>query len=691
MLRWTQIAFLAAAVVFSAAAAHAQITIDTSDASDWRISNGAILLDWNSTTGHVFGVQLAGHSDELVDTTTTSNGQPDGLYMDNSGVGSGTTSTGYLLIAGQYLDWWITTASNASNAFTYTQHFILAPHDTGFHVYFVANHSATDIAGSLGQVQYVFRINLSLFNNTYSVNTGLNNLGVENIPLPSPSVLDNTDPGRQVQNAVLDLHGLPVPEGFTQQFYTKYDYSSYEYLHAAHGVYGSEYGAWTVVTSPDTLVGGPTKQDLIFTDNILMMECLSNHLDDDLAYTPPQGVNTTRLFGPYYFHFNAVNGWNGDPGAMYLEALASAASARGLYDADATLLQNGYVPSWQRGRVVGRIAGMNSGFGSAWAVLGDNQTNFQYSTAGHEYWVPVGPDGTVDLKGVAPGTYRLSAYALGQLGELRKDNVTVNAGQATTLPQLTFASEKFGTAPPLWTIGTADRSSHEYLHGHNAQGQDDREYWGNWNYWADFAANQGPVIWYATPEGSTPATKDLDQWNYTQWQTFDPGLYAGIYNPDDDTTDGYKYILPSYVSSVTADTPPWQIHFTTTAAQQAQGQYVVLSVPLAATAADVIPALNRNELVWHGVGIKASDAMVRSGLAGTYQWVVFQWNTSQLNPPGQDNVITLTVNRPNGVMYDALRMEITNESAAPAVTGWNDYEFLYGSVYVGANDGVENP
>jgi Polysaccharide lyase family 4, domain II/Polysaccharide lyase family 4, domain III len=708
MTRWLRTPLLAAAIVYVfAAAAHAQITIDTSDASDWKISNGTISLDWNSTTGHVFGVQLAGHSDQLVDTTTTQFGQPDGLYMDNSGVGSGTTTAGYSLAAGQYLDWWITTASNATNPFTYTQHFILAPHDSGFHVYFVANHSATDVPGSLGQVQFVFRINLSLFTSTYSVNSGLNNLGVQNIPLPDPTVLGNTDPGRQVQNAVLDLHGLPVPPGYTREFYTKYDYSSYEYLHQAHGVYGSEYGAWAVVTNPDTLVGGPTKQDLIFTNNILIMECLSNHLDDDLAYTPPQGANSTRLFGPYYFHFNTLNSSNEPPAFLYLDALASALPAPLLYDSDVTLIQSGYVPTWQRGRVQGKIEGLNGLTGlqppapggpswlsqhSAWAVLGDNQTNFQYSTAGNQYWAPVGPDGAVNLFGVKPGTYRLSVYQLGELGELRQDNVTVNAGQTTTLPSLTFAPENFGTAPPLFTIGTPDRSSHEFLHGLDASGQDDREYWGNWNYWADFAANQGAVIWYGTAEGATPATTDLHQWNYTQWQSFDPGLYAGIYNPDDDTTDGYKYILPSYASSVSADTPPWQIHFTTTAEQQAQGQYVVLSVPLAATAADVIPSLNGgNTLVWHGVGIKASDAMVRSGFEGTYQWVVFQWNTSLLNPPGQDNVISLAVNRANGVMYDAMKLEITNTSADHSVTGWNDYEFLYGSTYEAANDAVPNP
>jgi hypothetical protein len=72
----------------------------------------------------------------------------------------------------------------------------------------------------------------------------------------------------------------------------------------------------------------------------------------------------------------------------------------------------------------------------------------------------------------------------------------------------------FGPLAPIWTIGNADRSSHEFLHGQiqnpvhldlnysdqytarlgNAV-QDDRQYWGNWNYWADFAANNGAVVY----------------------------------------------------------------------------------------------------------------------------------------------------------------------------------------------------
>jgi hypothetical protein len=273
--------------------------------------------------------------------------------------------------------------------------------------------------------------------------------------------------------------------------------------------------------------------------------------------------------------------------------------------------------------------------------------------------------------------------------------------------------ENFGSLAPIWTIGTADRSSHEFLHGQiknpidldlnytdqytarlGNSVQDDREYWGNWNYWADFAANLGAVVYYATPVGSTPATNDLTKWNYNQWQIFNPKLYAAVYNPADVGTDGYSYICPSYVGTfgacANAVIPNWQVHFTTSADQQLQGQYVVLSVGLAATEASMTVSLNGNPLVWHGFNLKNSDAAVRSGFSGTTQWVVFQWNTNQLNPPGTDNVITFNVNRTQGVMYDALRTEITNTSADHTVTGWNDYEFLYGTTYQPANDAIKN-
>ncbi len=171
------------------------ITINTSNASDWKINNGAMTLDWNSTTAGIFAIQMNGTTDNLVDVTHTgSNGQPSGFYMDNTGIGGGTGIASYTN-AGTYLDWSYTVPSSATNAFTWSEHFVVLPNDPGFHVYFTLSRSATDIAGGLGQIQYVFRDSLTQFTNTYTVDESLGNPGVQIVPLPSASEDFSTRPG----------------------------------------------------------------------------------------------------------------------------------------------------------------------------------------------------------------------------------------------------------------------------------------------------------------------------------------------------------------------------------------------------------------------------------------------------------------------------------------------------------------
>jgi hypothetical protein len=702
-MRFKIFASAAAILCVSASLAHAQVTINTSNATDWKIANGSISLDWNSTNGSVFGIYLTGHNDNLVDTTHVGgNGQPSGLYMDNTGLGTGTVTASYHLSSGHYLDFWFSTASNSSNAFTYTQHFLVQPNDPTLYVYFVANHSSSDIAGSIGQLQYVFRISQSLFTHTYSVNEGLNNQAAKDITLPSPTDLNSTDPGRQVSNAVLDLHGFSLPSGFGREFYTKYDYSYQEYLHKVHGLYGSTYGAWTILPSTEGLEGGPTKQDLVYTDTILLMEVLSNHNDNGIpGYTPPQGKTTTRLFGPYGFHFNALGGSLQNAAELYQDAANAIPTALTLASNEGELESNGYVVTTGRGGVEPFISGGgSSSANTAWAVLSDQNKNMQYSSTGNQYWVANNSSGNATITGVVPGTYRLSAYVLGQWGQLREDGVTVTAANTTDLHGLTFKPENFSTSVPIWTIGTPDRSAHEFLHGGiaaNGSGTDDREFSANWNYWSDFSANKGAVVYYATAVGSHAATNNLQDWNYVQWGVFDPGLFAGVYNSNDDTTDGYQYVIPSYVNTlsghsgtngVTTPVPPWQVHFTTTSAQQGQGQYTVVSVGLACTEASVTATLNGHPLTWHSLNV--SDCMVRSGLSGYYQWVAYEFPTTDLNAAGADNVLALSVSQSNGVSYDALRMEITNTSANPSTTGWHDYEYVNNSTYVAANDAVSS-
>jgi hypothetical protein len=76
------------------------------------------------------------------------NTEPKGFYMDLSGFGGVTPTPGYSLTDG-YLDWWTlfpSSATGTTNAFTYAEHFVVTPNDTGIHLYTSVNPAATDIA-----------------------------------------------------------------------------------------------------------------------------------------------------------------------------------------------------------------------------------------------------------------------------------------------------------------------------------------------------------------------------------------------------------------------------------------------------------------------------------------------------------------------------------------------------------------
>jgi hypothetical protein len=688
--------------------ARAQLSLTETSSTDWHITNGTLTMDFNPAGGEIWSMYLnAFSSDNLVDLTQTGgDGHPKGLYMDNDGtcmtqgIGSSATPTAnYHLDSGHYLDWWISWPAGSSCGMTLTLHYVLFPNDPTVWTYYVANHASGAAEGTFGQLQFLFRVSWVYFYDTYQVNEGLNNLGGWSLTLPSETDLGSTDTGRAVQNAAEDLHGFSLPSAWGREFYTKYDFSTYEYLHKAQCVYGSQFGACSIFPSTETNEGGPTKQNLAFTENIVMGELNSNHLDNDTPGYVTTGA-TTRVWGPVGFQFSEGQ----SASTMYNNAVNSIAGALTNFAGDGTLTAAGYVPTGTtRGTVSPTISGAGSGSSNtAWVVLSDENKNFQYSGVGYQYWVANNSSGNASLSNVWPGTYRLSAYVLGQWGELRYDGVSVVAGN-TTSPSLVFKPENFSPSgdSAVWTIGTPDRSSHEFLHGKNTSGNagscsgcDDREYFGNWNYWADFSANKGSVVYYATAVGSTPATNNPLAWNYTQWNQFDPGLY----DSSNDTTDNYVNTIPSYVKSlagesgtngVTTTVPPWYVYFTTTAAQVAQGSYVDISIGLPCVEANLTASLNGHALTWNA--INNSDCSVRSGLSGYYQWVVFEWPTSDLVASGSQDTLELSVaGNVQGVEYDALRMEISKTGANPNTTGWHDYEYVTSGSYIAADDAISS-
>ncbi|MDP9175475.1 MAG: polysaccharide lyase family protein [Planctomycetota bacterium] len=713
----------AAAAFASSASA---VTIVQNSSTSWTIDNGALQVVYNPTKNNIndFRIDTSGNlSPNLLDPGNSQ------LYPEFAGTpfGGGVQTPDYKLGA-NYIDFSNTTQSTGttSNPVTYAFHYVMFDNDPAIHMYEVVNHSSTDPSTSVGQGQFLMRVDPAKFNTLYQVNTGPNNLGSTTTLLPqnSAQISELNGPNgygasvtatnsvthavvtynpRKNLNEVLDLNGdSDLQAGLGRQFLNKYDYSSYEQFRQGQTEVGPNYALSSLFSSHDTFTGGPTKQNLQFTDNILMVEFLSGHYgtgsvnpgDPGYSYVPAQGVNSSKLFGPYIFRATPVNGET--PSQLYNDAISSESSYPSLYNQDATLISNGYTPYGGRGSLQANIsspvAGWSGNTNNNTVVLSDPKTNFQETHQGYQYWAQLNTNGQATINNVVPGTYRMSVYQYGQWGETRVDGVQVSANGISAPQNVQFTPENFGSS--IWTIGTPDRSAHEFLNGHFTSGpnagQDNRNYFGNYNYWQQEAdlGNNGKVVYYATDVGAHPATNDANKWIANQWQKFDPSLYNPATNSNNNSAAGtvglYPSLAPAYVGDPATYTgAPWEVHFTTQPGAKTNKNFAVLSVGLAGAEGSLIVTLNSHQEIWHYTN--NSDPMIRSGLAGYYQWVAFEWPIADLSSDLSDNLLTFSVSTTNGDMYDALRMELTANSADPGVTGWHDYFYVNGSGNNAAN------
>lgn len=740
-------------------------------------------FDPNDGTGHTSGTLPAawtGPTGTGLDkngniVTYPRGGEPKGFYMGLSGfTTAGTETSGYTLTP-DYLDFWgaypayASSASTIVNATEYEEHFVVTPNDPGIHFYFTLYHPAqvpigvggvtmtNNTAGTIGgQVQWVFRSNAVNLSTFYQKLADLSMVNGVSTPMPSSDDCFSSDDSRNDQDLTgfdtIDLHpevgvsnffnpagtsGSEIPAGFHRHFCVKYDFSSYEYIHPGQGLFGSKYGLFVGLSAGhDTMIDGPSKENLnLTTNNIVTVEPNSNHYRTGGVGTTSIAAGTTygpRIYGPYYVRLSQIGmptistidgGTIQNQDDMFDDAVAAAASFTNFYDNEPMLVSKGYVPSTERGSVAVSFSGVSGAPRTAWAVLAQNAVNHENSTMSHQYTIDISANGTGTFTNVVPGTYRLSVFNFGQWGEYRQDNVVVTAGTTTPIGPIAFQPENFGTV--VGTIGTPDRSSHEFLHGAYTQnyadgpmGYDDREYPGAWNYWADFASTNGAVIYNLTDGPGYTATNNPLAWNYAHWYVFNPGLYGGdcVASQDIPTSQnviGYQDTgcvslgdnigIPAYVSGlagssgtngVTTKVPAWQIHFTL-ASNPASG-YVVLSNALASSQTSVSVSLNGTTAISYAPGSSHySDAIERSGLSGYTEWMAFQWPVSALNAAGTDNVITITA-AGSGTTFeensdDALRLELSPNGANPTVTGWNDYSFVTSGTTIAAKETVPNP
>jgi rhamnogalacturonan endolyase len=282
------------------------------------------------------------------------------------------------------------------------------------------------------------------------------------------------------------LPGTPAPEGpvFTQYDWATYvaeDWAGSSMLPmttppaAGHGLYGNGFGVWLLTASPEYYPGGPLKQELMIDDgNTILNMYNGTHFGTDITAQTP--ANWQKFYGPSLVYVNT-----GTDAQVMTDAAMQAASERAHWpycwvnsqptpldsgSTDAAAIADALYPT-ERAVVKGTVTVTHGrSAANAMVVLAD-PTELYSQTYGYIYWATAGTDGSFSIPNVRPGMYAVHVYA--QQGDITADpNGDEVAEPTVTVPP---GGMDLGAVPwdpayhanLLWSIGTSDRTSGEFL------------------------------------------------------------------------------------------------------------------------------------------------------------------------------------------------------------------------------------
>jgi rhamnogalacturonan endolyase len=217
-----------------------------------------------------------------------------------------------------------------------------------------------------------------------------------------------------------------------------------------------------IQASKEAFAGGPTKQELTAHDyyngEILLWHPFTSHYGSP-ALVPDKGWE--KIYGPFLLYVNESTGTE------------PVANVRQMWD-DAKRRARREQASWpyrwvhdplyaadSRSTVSGRLRIADEASpASAWVVLSRPGVGWQYENKEYVYPARADERGRFTVAAVRPGTYTLTAFVDGVLGEYAKENVAVGAGRDVRLGTLTWRPESPGRT--LWQIGTPNRSAGEF-------------------------------------------------------------------------------------------------------------------------------------------------------------------------------------------------------------------------------------
>jgi rhamnogalacturonan endolyase len=279
-------------------------------------------------------------------------------------------------------------------------------------------------------------------------------------------------------------------------------------------------------------------------------------------------------------------------------------------------------------------------------VLSENGLDWQRSARGYQYWVSTDEEGRFVLRGVRPGTYRLSAYRTGTFGDFTMDNITVGSEQRLRLSDLTWTPESHGRT--IWQIGTPNRLSSEFFNGDRSR-----------NFYWPLEQRFGDRF----PGGAVDFTVGKNaarDWGYVQYQEM--LLPVPLHPPDS----------PPATKPVITRLPDWTVRFSLREAPD-PGATATVTVALAALSGNVLAAARHDPNVFirvNGVTQPAWDipvadisaASYRSGGSGlamlhtfTFPAALLQQGDNQVAFNLDGDSMTVAYN----AAYDAVRMELT--------------------------------
>lgn len=430
----------------------------------------------------------------------------------------------------------------------------------------------------------------------------------------------------------------------------KYVYTALQYENRAFGFASTtrEVGFYFVNPTTEYLSGGPTKPEFLCHRDTTRVQApvvlnywRSSHYGGAVV-SVEKGESWTKVVGPFLLYLNE----GADPVALWRDARAKAASESDKWPY-AWVDAKGYATGEQRGVVSGRLrlsdptvkefpgkvtVGLAHETYTVPGWRGRRRTITWQTDAKHlQFWTRSDrPDGSFQIRNVAPGEYALYAFADGVLGEFVKSDVKVAEGEALDLGELEWTPVRHGKQ--LWEVGVANRSGAEFAAG-------DR-------FFEPDIALQYPKLF---PDDVTFVIGQSD--HSQDW------FFAHLPH----NVDPNARVVPFRGVSGRGRATPYTIRFALDDAtsKEAQVGRAVLRLAICGTGARSVAVSVNDEPVGRIALGPGEGVIARHQVQGLWYERNFEFDGSLLQPG--DNTLTLTVPAGGlsaGVVYDYLRLEL---------------------------------